>query len=142
MAEMTDDELGQAVGKILVDDFFDGTAWSRLHDLERQLAMRVGRHLYDMGRQAAGVEVVSIVRVTRPLSAGIGSWSMWVKLSLAGVPRVGDGLWLAGRACVVGSVAWRVEEPPTVSIDFPDATGDELAALAALLDGDVPWTAA
>jgi hypothetical protein len=141
VAEPTDDELGQAVGKILVDDFFDGTAWSRMHDLERQLAMRVGRHLYDMGRQAAGVEVVALARVTRPLSAGIGSWSVWVKLSLTGVPRVGDGLWLAGRACVVGSVAWRAEEPPTVSIEFADATDAELAEIAHLLDGDAPWTA-
>jgi hypothetical protein len=137
---MTDDELGKEVATVLAAGYtFGDQEWSKMHDLERQLSIQVGRRLYDMGRQAAGVEVAARVRVTRPLSVEIGSWTVQVKLSLPGVPRLGDGLWLAGRACVVGSVTWRAEEPPTVSVDLPDATGIEMAEIELLLDGVAPW---
>ena len=153
MAEMTDDELGQAVGKILADDLFDDTAWSRMHDLERQLAMRVGRHLYDMGRQVAGVEVVLLMGIycSNPSLGDRWEGVLSRPVTLSAVPRAGDYIDLpplhdasdpADHSVRVDRTTFRTGRPALLEVDIFVLDASQLAALAAMVDGDAPWTVA
>lgn len=151
MAEMTDDELGQAVGKILADDLFDDTAWSRMHDLERQLAMRVGRHLYDMGRQVAGVEVVFLMDIYSSDPDLGDSWRGVLSrpVTLPAVPCKGDYVVLLphpyntfNHSARVDRVVFRTGRPVLLEVDIRVDEAGQLAALAAMVDGDAPWTVA
>lgn len=149
MAEMTDDELGKEVAAVLAAGYtFGGEEWSKMHDLERQLSTQVGRRLYDMGRQAAGVEVVLLMGVYSSDPSLGDHWEGVLSrpVTLPAVPCKGDYVALLphpyntfDHSVRVDRVVFRTGRPALLEVDVRVVDAGQLAALAALVDGDAPW---